>query len=121
VPQPGQIALLAFPRTDLAAGKRRPVLLVAPTPDTYDDWLVCMLSTQLGQAIPGFDEIIDTDASDFAASGLRTTSAIRVSRLAVVSSDLLIGALGTIDPSRLRRVRDALSDWVHDRLGPSST
>ena len=75
-----------------------------------------MLSTQLDQAIPGFDETMPVDATDFESSGLRTASVIRVSRLAVVSSDLLIGALGTIAPSRLRRVRNTLAAWIQDKL-----
>ena len=53
--QPGQIALLAFPNTDLSPGKRRPVLIITHVPGAYGDWLVCMLSTQLQQAIPTFD------------------------------------------------------------------
>lgn len=45
----GQIALLRFPGTDLSVGKLRPVVLIAPTPGPYDDWLVCMVSTQFRQ------------------------------------------------------------------------
>ena len=112
--QPGQIALMDLAHTDFAPGKRRPVLLVARTPGPYDDWLVCMLSTQLQQAIAGFDEVIDTDAPDFAASGLRTPSVIRVARLAVVSSDILIGALGAVSKDRLQRVRRTLAGWIMD-------
>lgn len=110
--QPGQIALMDLAHTDFAPGKRRPVLLVAQPPGPYDDWLVCMLSTQ--QAIAGFDEIVRSDAPDFAASGLRTPSVIRVARLAVVSSDLLIGALGGISDDRLQRVRRTIAGWIMD-------
>lgn len=49
--QAGQIALLRLPGTDLSPGKPRPVVLIAPTPGPYDDWLVCMLSTQVRQAL----------------------------------------------------------------------
>ncbi|GAG22461.1 unnamed protein product, partial [marine sediment metagenome] len=87
--KPGQVALMSFPQVDLALGKPRPVLLVAPVPGPYDDWLVCMFSTKLQQALRGFDEVIDSDASDFHSSGLKVPSVIRVARLAVVSADLL--------------------------------
>ena len=110
--QPGQVALMRFPNADLMPGKPRPVLLVAPAPGPHEDWLVCMFSTQLHQAMTGFDEIIDRDASDFRSSGLRMPSVIRVARLAVVSSDLLIGALGEISEERLDRVRRTLADWI---------
>lgn len=110
--RPGQIALMDLAQTDLAPGKRRPVLIVAQVPGPYDDWLVCMLSTQLQQAIPTFDEVIDRDSKDFSASGLRIESVVRVARLAVVSSDLLVGALGSVSDERLKRVRNTLAAWM---------
>ena len=110
--RPGQIALLEFPQTDLAEDKRRPVLLPAQPPGSYDDWWVCMFSTQLDQALPNFDEVVRPGDSDFAASGLRRESVIRVARVAVVGSPQLIGALDAISPERLTRVRHKLIDWL---------
>jgi len=60
-----QIAILQFSTVALTAGKPRPVLLVAPVPGPYQAWLVCMLSTQLQQAVEGFDEVIVALDSDF--------------------------------------------------------
>ena len=50
----GQIVLFRFPRTDLAAGKLRPALLISEAPGPYDDWLICMISSQQHQQIEGF-------------------------------------------------------------------
>lgn len=110
--RPGQIALLRFPSTDLTPGKLRPVLLIAPTPGPYDDWLVCMISTQVRQALEGFDELIDQNAEDFHGSGLKVASVVRLSRLAVVSTESLVGAIGEISPERLRRIREKLVNWI---------
>ncbi|MGH7966432.1 MAG: hypothetical protein ACRERD_32175, partial [Candidatus Binatia bacterium] len=55
----GQIAIVQFPTVALNPGKPRPVLLLAPVPGPYDDWLVCMLSTQQQQAVAGFDEVVE--------------------------------------------------------------
>ena len=55
-----------------------------------------MISTQLQQALPGFDELLDPNQSDFEASGLKVASVIRVSRLAVVDADMVVGAIGEI-------------------------
>ncbi len=71
VRKPGQVGLVPFPRADLVPGKLRPVLLMARVPGRYEDWLVCMFSTKLRQALQGFDETIDPNASDFQSSGLR--------------------------------------------------
>ncbi len=45
--QPGQIILFRFPQADLAQGKPRPALLIGKLPGQYDDWLICMISTQM--------------------------------------------------------------------------
>jgi mRNA interferase MazF len=108
----GQVALMAFPRTDLRPGKRRPVLLLARVPGPYEDWLICMFSTKLEQAQPGFDETIGSGASDFEESGLKVPSVIRVGRLAVASEEVLIGAIGRIGDHRLHQIRETLAHWI---------
>ncbi len=57
--KPGQVGLVPFPQVDLTAGKPRPVLLLARVPGPYEDWLVCMFSTKLHQAVQGFDEVMN--------------------------------------------------------------
>lgn len=111
--RPGQIALLEFPQTDLSGGKRRPVLLLSQPPGPHDDWWVCMLSTQLDQAGPDFDEVVRPGDADFATSGLRRERVIRIARVAVVAARPLIGALGAISVDRLTRIRSKLADWLN--------
>ena len=106
------MALLRFPSADLTPGKLRPVLLIAPSPGAYGDWLACMMSTQLRQALEGFDEVIDQSADDFARPGLKVASVVRLSRLAVVSTDSLVGAIGQISPVRPERIREKLVRWI---------
>lgn len=108
----GQIVLFRFPQTNLTRGKSRPALLIGKLPGQYDDWLICMLSTQLRQYIRGFDEIIQTGDSDFSNSGLKEPSIIRVGRLAVVDGRILLGAIGEIDLERLNRVKTHLAEWI---------
>jgi len=78
----------------------------------YLDWLICMISSQLHQYVDGFDEIIEESDEDFKQSGLKVTSVIRVGRLAVVSGDILVGAIGEISPGRLNRIRQTLAKWI---------
>lgn len=110
--RPGQIALLRFPRTDLSPGKPRPVLLLRRLPGPFDDWLVCMISSQLRQEVTGFDEVIRDSDVDFARSGLKVVSVLRISRLAVVEGAVLMGAVGEVSPERLRRVQARLAQWI---------
>src|SRR5215216_4967875 len=106
----GQVVVFRFPQTDLEEGKLRPALLLGKLPGEYDDWLICMISSQTRQYLAEFDELVQEDDDDFGQSGLKVTSVIRVGRLAVVSGDILIGALGQVSRERLSRVKKHLAD-----------
>jgi len=108
----GQIVLFRFPQTDQKNGKTRPALILRKLPGKFDDWLICMISSQLHQVIPDLDEIINLEEPDFQQTGLKQSSLIRASRLAVVDEDILIGMLGTIDPLRLEKIRGNLAKWL---------
>jgi mRNA interferase MazF len=110
----GQIVLFKFPQTDLVLGNLRPSLLIAPIPSSYDDWLVCMISTKIHQAIPDFDEIIQTTDPDFSQTRLKSESVLRLSRLAVVSETIFVGKLGEISQIRLKKVKDNLAEWIRN-------
>jgi mRNA interferase MazF len=110
--QAGQIALTPFPYTDLTGAKLRPVLMLKKSSIYHDDWLVCMVSSQLQQADPDLDEIITEADDDFSASGLKVQSVLRLSRLAILSSNLMVGNLGQISSHRLSTVRKRLSQWL---------
>jgi len=73
-----------------------------------------MISSQTRQFIKAFDEIIQENDADFGESGLKVTSVIRVGRLAVVSGEILIGAIGQVSSPRLGRVKKHLSDWLSE-------
>jgi mRNA interferase MazF len=108
----GQIVLFRFPQTDLEEGKLRPALLLGKLPGAYDDWLICMISSQLRHALPEFDEIVREDDPDFAGSGLKIASVIRIGRVAVVQGEILLGAIGQIAPERLQRIKSRLAEWL---------
>jgi mRNA interferase MazF len=108
----GQIILFRFPQTDQQIGKLRPALIIRKLPGQYNDWLICMVSSQLDQEITGFDEVMTPKDSDFRDSGLKQPSLIRICRLAVVSGQILIGKIGRVDSRRLSRIKQNLSQWI---------
>ena len=110
--QEGQITLFAFPQTDQAAGSLRPALVLRSLPGPYKDWLICMISSRLHHEVLELDEIIRDTDSDFAQTGLKTTSLIRITRLAVVSSDIFRGAIGNLSEERLKRIQSRLANWI---------
>jgi mRNA interferase MazF len=107
-----QIVLFRFPQTGQTEANLRPALVLRRLPGQYNDWIICMISSQLHQEIPGFDEVITPTDSDFQQSGLKLASVIRISRLAVVNSDVLLGKLGQIDTQRLSRIKQRLANWI---------
>lgn len=110
-----QVVLFRFPQTNQAKGKLRPALVVRKVPGPHDDWLICMISSQLSQEAADFDEIILEKDDDFILSGLKQTSLIRIARLAVVEKTTLIGATGEISVARLNRIKKKLSHWLMGR------
>ena len=52
MPQPGHIAYVQLPNTDLTQGKNRPVLVLGKCPGKFDDWLIFPGSSRQYQAAP---------------------------------------------------------------------
>ena len=113
----GQIVLFTFPQTDQATGKLRPALILRRLPGPHEDWLACMISAQLRHEVTGLDDVVRDGDADFADTGLKVSSLIRVTRLAVVSAEILHGAIGTLSEQRLTHIRGRIADWV---LGTNS-
>ena len=90
--------------------KNRPAIILRQMPG-YGDWLVCGLSTKLHQQVKDFDEIIAPDDPDYAASGLATTSLIRLGHLIAIPHNSVGGVIGAISPERHQRLLKRLSDY----------
>ena len=108
----GQVVLFKFPYTDQTEGKLRPALVIRKVTGLHEDWLICMISSQLSQGIDGFDEFLSEKDGDFRQSGLKQASVVRIGRLAVVQKAILLGAIGEINPERLGRIKQKLANWL---------
>jgi mRNA interferase MazF len=91
--------------------KKRPVVLLKEL-HAYGDFLVCGLSTQLHQEVPGFDEVIGPDDSDFPSSRLKAVSVIRLGFLAVITKVQAQSAVGHISGERLKRLQTRLANFL---------
>lgn len=89
----------------------RPVLMLRQA-SRFDDWLVCMVSSQVQNAETNLDEILTQADPDFSNSGLKVPSVLRLSRLAMLDGSLLLGSIGAISEERLMNVRRRLAKWV---------
>ena len=106
----GDVVLTPVPQAN-GVLKNRPAIFLREMPP-YRDVLVCGISTQLHQEVKGFDEIVDQTDIDFAATGLRTTSLIRLGFLAVIPRSAVIGSIGSVSPERHKRLLTRLSTYL---------
>lgn len=91
--------------------KNRPVILLRRMPP-FQDFLVCGISTQLHNEVPGLDELITPADPDFRSSGLKTVSLIRVGFLAVQPQSAFKGRIGNVSSARVNRLLTRLSDFL---------
>src|SRR5687768_10936073 len=106
----GDVVLTPVPQAD-GVIKNRPAIFLREMPP-YRDLLVCGVSTQLHQEVKGFDEVIESADNDFAASGLRAASIIRLGFLAVLPRSTIIGSIGSISLERHKRLLTKLSNYL---------
>jgi mRNA interferase MazF len=108
----GDVTLAALVQAD-GAIKNRPVILLRQMP-RFGDFLVCGISTQLNQMVADFDDLIQPHDADFASSGLKASSLIRLGFLAAVPQVKLLGSIGNISPERHYRLLARLSHYLNN-------
>lgn len=112
--KPGDIVLIRFPQADLRLGKLRPALVVAVAPGPHTDLLLALITFRTYQAVPGFDEIIARSDADYATTGLKVDSVVRLARIATVAPSVINARLGNISSERLQEIRHRLSEWLRN-------
>jgi len=115
----GDIALAPLPQAD-GQVKNRPVVLLRRLPP-FGDFLVCGVSTQIHQCVAGFDEAIAPGDKEFAASGLKAASLIRLGFLAVLPETALLGKIGSLSSERRQRLLANLCRHLGSQDQPGTT
>jgi mRNA interferase MazF len=115
----GDVVLTPLPQAD-GQIKNRPALVLRVMPP-HGDLLVCGVSTQLYHETQGFDEVIRPGDPDFAASGLKAASLIRLGFLVVLPAGSFLGAIGSVSLERHRRLVQRLSDYLVRGRGTMTT
>lgn len=85
--QPGEIGIAEIPFTSGARGKKRPVLVLWCD---RDDVVVAVITSAQPRSQT------DVLLQDWAISGLRVASTVRLSRLDCLEKSLLLGKIGVI-------------------------
>ncbi|HTV61804.1 MAG TPA: type II toxin-antitoxin system PemK/MazF family toxin [Verrucomicrobiae bacterium] len=100
---------MPFPFDDLTAEKVRPALCLTDPIGPHRHVIVAFISSQVPTSVSGTDVVLDSRQKDFAATGLRVASALRLHRLVTLTSALIRRELGQLSPELQRDVDRKLS------------
>lgn len=101
----GKIVLIPFPYTDLTLSKLRPALVIH---EDGPDIVVAFISSKMYGAEKA-SVFVDERHRDFKATGLKTSSAIRLDKVATVLRSLVIGEIGEAGPKLRREINEKLA------------
>jgi mRNA interferase MazF len=92
----GKIVLVPFPFDDLTADKVRPALCLTDPIGPHRHIIVAFVSSQISAPATATDIVLDSRQKDFAATGLRVPSVLRLHRLVTLTSALVRRELGQL-------------------------
>ncbi len=99
----GDIVLVEFPFTDLSQTKFRPAVVLSAN-GAIDEFTVCFISSQKVETLYSAEfAVLDSDP-DFAQTGLRVSSKVRVTRITTLSQQLIAKRMGLLSPSHLQQL-----------------
>ncbi len=101
----GAIILTPFPFSNLTATKRHPAVIVSSADE--NEVIVAFITSQARRATPPTDLIIEASHPDFAATGLKKDSAIRLRKLCTIEKSIIYGERGGASPDLLREINFA--------------
>ena len=93
-----EIVLVAFPFTDGPATKPRPALVIT-TSERHGDVLLAFISSNVSGPAGGDELDIPADHPDFAATGLKVSSRLRLSRMTTLAMPLVKRRIGVLPPA----------------------
>ncbi|MBW4500830.1 MAG: type II toxin-antitoxin system PemK/MazF family toxin [Scytonema hyalinum WJT4-NPBG1] len=101
--QKGDIVLVPFPFTDLSGTKLRPALVLW-VDSTGNDVTLCFISSQNIISLSPEEFILDASDPDFAATGLKVSSRVKVTRIMTIERRLISRRLGKLGDGQIRQL-----------------
>lgn len=103
----GDIVLAAFPFTDLSMHKRRPALVLNENTDE-GDVILAFIGSQVPSSPTSANVILESVADDFYETGLKTSSMVRLDKLATLERNLITRRIGKLSFEKMIAVDQAL-------------
>jgi len=109
----GDVVLVPFPFTDLAAEKLRPAVIVSPDPQELDVVIAFISSIVPSRETAETDFLLTPDDPDFAKTGLKKSSVFKMKKLLTIDRTKLVRRLGRVSPP----IQDELDRRLRNALG----
>jgi mRNA interferase MazF len=106
----GKVVLVPFPFDDLSASKVRPAVCLTEPIGQHRHVVLAFVTSQVELISLPSDLILDSDDPDFAQTGLRLPSTLRLHRLMTASTSLIQRELGTLSPAHVSAVDSRLRE-----------
>jgi mRNA interferase MazF len=103
-----KIVLVPFPFDDLTASKVRPAVCLTDEIKPYDHIVLAFITSRVSANATATDLVIDKSEADFAKTGLKVSSTIRLHRLMTVSKSIIRRELGELSASQQIEIENRL-------------
>lgn len=100
------LVLVIFPFTDLSAQKLRPALIIGRVKS--DDLILAFISSQVAMIDKHTDCLLEPSDREFAMTGLKVASVVRLNKLATLHRNLVRRRLGRIGPQSPKAIAQQL-------------
>jgi mRNA interferase MazF len=106
----GKVVLVPFPFDDFSTTKVRPAVCLTEPIGPHRHVVLAFVSSRVPADPIRTDLVIDSDQEDFAVTGLRVSSTLRLHRLMTATTTFIRRELGELSPGMLIEVRQRLRD-----------
>jgi mRNA interferase MazF len=103
-----RVVLVPFPFDDLSGKKVRPAVCLTNAVGPHRHVVLAFITSAVPSKLEPTDILFDPDSADFARSGLRVSSALRLHRMVTVSATIIQRQLGVLTPNLQAQLQQRL-------------
>jgi mRNA interferase MazF len=103
-----RIVLVPFPFDDLSSQKVRPALCLTDVIQPHGHVVLAFITSQVSATPAKTDLVIEASDADFALTGLKVSSTIRLHRLMTVTKSIILRQLGKLSAGYQGEVNNLL-------------
>ena len=103
----GDIVLVRFPFSDFSQTKLRPAVVLAVS-KTIDEITLCFISSKNTKSLTSDEFVISISDSEFAQTGLKTDSKVRVTKMITLERKLILRKIGKLGKKQIEKLNQTL-------------